>query len=356
MRLLPLLLALFLLPVAQPPAAGFLAPAEPPPVLTNPGFECGDGYHDQPGIRGMVPNGWTARILAGNPVMNSTQMWATYRCNPGDMGWEKLEGHDSNIFLADAARPDKDFDAPPFDVALYQAANVSQGAEYSLSAWVTSMCGGSATPSDCPAGAYIAKMAGFDAWGGTDPTAASVQWTEDRRPHTEIGYANLILATTAQAPRLTVFLRVNSPFHHHGNMAFADAVKLVRSPKSRFTKVSAQGNLIAVAWTGSLGEDIPLIPATNHKLSFEIEARAGAGPWRSWLTEQGAGSETFAAPRLCSDQTYRFRIRAWAVQPAGQPGAFPNHHFVGVWHESDPVRAPRAIVCSNRAFLPAVQR
>ena len=36
------------------------------------------------------------------------------------MGWEKLEGHDSNIFLASDTRPGQDFDAPPFDLALYQ--------------------------------------------------------------------------------------------------------------------------------------------------------------------------------------------------------------------------------------------
>jgi hypothetical protein len=356
MRLLAILCVLLLLPLV-PAGPGSTVLASPSaPVLKNPGFECGDGYHDEPGVGGMVANGWTGEILAGHPVMNSTQMWATYRCNPSDMGWEKLEGHDSNIFLANGTRPDQDFDAPPFDVVLYQAVEVSERAEYSLSAWMSSLCGGSSTPSDCPAGAYIAKMAGLDAWGGTDPVAGTVQWTEDRRPHTEVGWANLSLATTAETSKLTVFLRVNSPFHHHGNLAFADAVKLVRSPTSQFTKASAQGNNIALTWAGSLGEDIPLIPATNHKLSFELQVRSGGGSWNPWLTGQGAGSETFAAPRSCRDQTYQFRVRAWAIQPDGQPGAFPNHHFMGVWHVSDSVQIPGAAICTNSIFLPATRR
>src|SRR5512135_1038708 len=98
MRFLFVLLAFALLPLAPPGSApassqGFA------PVLKNPGFECGDGYHDQPGIHGMVPNGWAAKVLRGDPFMCSTQMWASsvISCDPDDMRWEKLEGYDSNI-------------------------------------------------------------------------------------------------------------------------------------------------------------------------------------------------------------------------------------------------------------------
>ena len=353
MHLLSIILALLLAPVIPLGPQRLAAPADSAPVLQNPGFECGDGYHDEPGIHGMVANGWTAKVLTGDPTMNSTQMWGTLGvCDPSEMGWEKLEGHDSNIFLASYTRPDQDFDAPPFDLALYQPVQVTQGTEYSLSAWMTSLCGGSATPSDCPAGAYIAKMAGLDAFGGTDPLAGAVQWTEDQRPHTEVRWTNLSTATTAQSSTLTVFLRINSPFHHHGNMAYADATKLVRAPTSQFTKISRQGDGIAVAWSGALGPDIPLIPATNHKLSFEVQVRVDDGAWSPWLAGQSAGEQTFPAPDACRDDTYQFRVRAWGIQPDGQPGARPNHHFVGVWHESEKVSIPQAIICSNRLYTP----
>jgi hypothetical protein len=211
-------------------------------------------------------------------------LWATIGgCNPDDMGWEKLEGYDSNIFMATYAPFGQDFDAPPFDVALSQPVTVTQGVEYSLSAWMTSLCGGSGNPNDCPAGAYIAKMAGLDATGGTDPLADTVEWIEDRRPHTEIRWTNLVAATTAQTSTLTVFVRVNSPFSHHGNHAFADAVKLVRAPGSQFVQIDADGRDISMAWDGNLGPDIPAIPGTNHRLSFEIQVRTGSGAWAPWL-------------------------------------------------------------------------
>ena len=323
------------------------------PVLLNPGFECGDGYHDQPGIHGMVPNGWTASILAGgDPFMASTQMWAKMSCDPNDMRWEKLEGHDSNIFMAAYASYGQDFAAPPFDLVLYQPVNVTPGTSYSLSAWMTSLCGGSTTPSDCPQDAYIAKMAGVDPTGGIDPTAPSVLWMEDRRPHTEVRWTNLFLATTAQGPALTVFIRALSPFRHHGNHVFADAVKLVRAPTSHITIQEPRGNAIEMTWSGELGPDITAIPAGNYRLTFDVQVRAGAAPWQSLLTGQNAGSHTFVAPYSCFDRTYHFRVRSMAQQVVGQKGAWPDHRFVGVWVEPAPVAVMHALSCAHSARLP----
>ena len=325
------------------------------PVLLNPGFECGDGYHDQPGVHGMVPNGWTGSILTGSdPFMVSTQMWATMSCDPNDMTWEKLEGHDSNIFMAAFAPYGQDFVAPPFDLVLYQPITVTPGTPYSLSAWMTSLCGGSATPSDCPQGAYIAKMAGLDPAGGVDPTAQSVVWTEDRRPHTEVRWTNLVLATTAHNSNLTVFIRANSPFQHHGNHVFADAVKLVRAPSSRFVSLEASGHSIGIGWAGDLGPDIAAIPAGNYRLTFEVQVRTGEASWQSWLTNQDAGWAMFTALPSCRDQTYRFRVRSMAHQIPGQAAAWPDHHFVGVWTESTPVTVPPALTCSHKMRLPMV--
>ncbi len=361
-RLAVLVLALGLL-LTWPAQAGQMADApvatagQGSPVLLNPGFECGDGYHDQPGIHGMVPDGWTASILTGqDPFMVSTQLWATMSCDPNDMSWEKLEGHDSNIFMAAYAPYGQDFAAPPFDLVLYQPVAVTPGIPYSLSAWMTSLCGGSTTPSDCPPGAYIAKMAGLDPTGGADPTAQSVVWTEDRRPHTETQWVNLILATTTQSSGLTVFIRANSPFQHHGNHVFADAVKLVRAPSSRFTTLEISDNSIEMAWAGELGPDILAIPAGNYHLTFEVQVRAGGASWQSWLANQGAGSASFAAPPSCYDRTYRFRVRSIAQQVAGKRGAWPDHRFMGVWTESAPVTVVRAFTCPHKVHLPIASR
>jgi hypothetical protein len=156
------------------------------PMLQNPGFECGDGFHDQPGIPGMVPNGWTAKILTAPAKVLSTQLWAKLGgCDPNDMSWEKLEGYDSLILLPGEVLYNQYFDAPPYDVALWQTVNVTPNVDYSLSAWMTSLCGGSSSPSSCPPGAYMAKMAALEPSGGQNPAASTLRWVEDRRPHTE---------------------------------------------------------------------------------------------------------------------------------------------------------------------------
>jgi hypothetical protein len=353
-----LFLALLLAPVSPPSSDPTLALQDAAPVLQNPGFECGAGFYDQPGIPGMAPNGWTVRILAAPAKILSTQLWAKLGgCDPNDMSWEKLEGHDSLILLPGHVLYGQDFDAPPYDIALWQTVRVTPGVDYTLSAWMTSLCGGSSNPNDCPPGAYMAKMAALDPAGGVDPTSAALRWAEDRRPHIQAPWVNLITATTAGSDKLTVFLRLRSPFHHHGNHAFADAVKLVRSPNAAMGQLKLSGRRITVSWDGDLGPDIPAIPASTHRVSFEVQARRGAAAWQPWLKGVAAGSATYsAAGSSCAEETYQFRVRAWAIQPSGQPGSWPFHEFVGVWKESARVTLPKTIDCRHRTLLPGALR
>lgn len=356
MHLIALLFALLVAPLG--PIITHHGPSQlagAAPVVQNPGFEWNAGYHEQAGIPGLVPNGWTARILTGNPMMSSTDHWAKQGCGPGAFV-ERLEEYDSLVFLAVPTKCGDGFVAPPFDATVFQPVQVEPGTEYSLSTWMVSLCGGSASPNTCPAGAYISKLTGLDPTGGTDPLSDSVHWTEDRRSHIEARWVDLIDATTAQSSTLTLFVRISSPFLHEGNHAFADAVKLVRAPQSAFVSVEKGGSDIAVSWTGSLGPDIPAIPATNHKLSFEIQARTDGGSWQPWLSGQGVGQASVPLSSSCVDRTYQFRIRAWAIQPDGQPGAWPNHHFIGPWHESLEIEVDRATDCPQRLFLPAGQQ
>jgi hypothetical protein len=114
---------------------------------------------------------------------------------------------------------------------------------------------------------------------------------------------------------------------------------------------------ISVAWTGSVGPDIAAIPNGNYRLYFEVEVAAGAAAaWQPWLSNQAAGSAVLPIGGSCAERTYRFRLRVRAEQPAGEPGARPNHRFSGVWQESAPVRVARTVVCNEQAFLPMVWR
>ncbi len=131
-----------------PPIPGAADPGAPDPgapALINPGFECDDGYHPQAGIRGLIPNGWTAQLLAGDPDLVSARMRFYYVCdhNPDDFV-DRLEGWDDFIFAA------QDIETPPepgkpFDALIYQQVAVTPGVAYSLSGWMVSLCGGSAT-------------------------------------------------------------------------------------------------------------------------------------------------------------------------------------------------------------------
>ncbi len=328
------------------------------PILQNPGFECTAGYHPQPGILGLVPNGWTALILAGAPGLTSARMVFAGGCE--EEGFvERLEGWDSLVVLS------QDIETPPepgkpFDAAIYQQVQVEPGLAYSLSGWMVSLCGGSfSNPNDCPAGYYMAKLLGIDPTGGVDPQAGTVIWAEDRRNFTESRWANLRLAVTAQGSAMTVFVRVNSPFRWHGNHAFADAISIVRAPAAHFVDLPAlvAGNQTLVRWAGDLGPDIAAIPGGAYKLVYDIQYRGSmAREWVDWLTGQPAGSAPFTAGMCSGDETVTFRVRARAEQPEGSQGARPNHRYPGEWSAPAAVTFVQPVPCVPRAFLPLIER
>lgn len=348
---LRLLAALFVASLATSVAH---ADPDAPPVA-NPSFECAQGYSPQPGIPGRVPSGWTATLLTGRPEINSARIKFTGQC--GDGGFvERIEGLDSLTFLAE------DIETPPlpgkpFDAAVWQRVPVTPGVEYSLSAWLLSLCGGSAMPNDCPNGYYIAKLLGIDPTGGIDPQAADVVWIEDRRNFTESGWANLRLAVAAQSDHLTLFVRIHSPFRWHGAHAFADAISLVRAPAAWFSGLpaSAPGSAVTVRWTGSQSPDIAAIPGGTYQLLFDVQTRqAGQSDWSDWQVDRPAGQAIYVADACLGAHVVQFRLRARAEQPPGSGGAWPNHRYPGVWSAPASVTFPDSGACQPAAFLPAV--
>jgi hypothetical protein len=349
-----LLATMLFLPIVIVAVAGAAPDA---PVLINPGFECDEGYHPQPGIRGLIPNGWTAQLLAGDPGLTSARMRFHYVCDHDPNNFvERLEGWDSFLFEAE------DIETPPepgkpFDAVIYQQVPVTPGVAYSLSGWMVSFCGGTTTPSDCPPGYYITKMIGLDPTGATDPLAGSVTWVEDSRSHVETRWLNLRLAARAQGPNLTMYARIRSPFRWHGNHAYADAFSLVRAPSAQIVGLPASqpGRSVEVRWQGDLGPDIPAIPNGRYSLLFDVQYRAEpAGAWTDWLTGQPAGSAIFHAP-VCGGTTYAFRVRPRAEQLVSG-GAWPNHRYPGVWSDPATVTLSPGTACNARVYIPALLR
>ncbi|MCC7352447.1 MAG: hypothetical protein IT330_01725 [Anaerolineae bacterium] len=342
-----LLTCILLLLLSSPPAAATTPAAPAAPAVQNPGLECSQGYDAQAGLSGLIPRGWTARLLNGAPTLHSARIFFTGGCH--NSNWvEHLEGADALVFLA------QDIETPPlpgkpFDAVIYQRVATTPGTAYSLSAWMVSLCGGSFNnPNDCPPGYYMAKMLGIDPLGGTNPLAASVVWMEDRRNFNESRWANLRLAATAQSATITLFVRINSPFRWHGNHAFADAISLVRAPTAYFVGLPARArNQATIRWNGAQSPDVLAIPGGTYQLRFDVQFRVGDdGPWQDWRTDQPAGSALFQVDTHV--RRIYFRVRARAEQPPDSGGVFPNHRYPGVWS----VPALITFNVSPRTYLP----
>lgn len=327
-----------------------------PPAMENPNFECSAGFDPQSGVNGLVPRGWTATLLDGEPTLNSARLEFTGSC--GNDGFvEHIEGLDSLVFLA------QDIETPPepgkpFDAVIHQQVEVEPGHSYSLSGWMVSLCGGSfSNPNDCPANYYMAKMLGVDPTGGVDPLADTVLWDEDRRNFIESRWANLGLATTPISDTLTLFVRVRSPFRWHGNHAFADGISLVRAPTAYLEEIATPitDTQAFIAWQGDLGPDIPQIPGGTFQLAFDIQYRDAAdGPWRDWLVNQPAGGAWFAMGSCSDEKTYEFRVRGRSEQLANVPGAWPPSRYLGEWSDPAAVTFVRTVPCTPRMHLPFI--
>lgn len=367
--------------VSTKPVAGALRQEDPifgtipaaAPVVENHDFECTTGYYSQTNSIGkpiFAPIGWQMTILNGAPTVHSARIFFAKSCD-GSAHVERINGIDSIVIRA------QDLETPPepgkpFDVAFSQRISATVGGAYSLSGWLLSLCGGSATPSDCPKDVYIAKMLGIDPTGGSDPTADSVIWTENRRNFWEngkrVGWQQMTVSATALTSTVTIFARVNSPFRWHGNHAFIDALSLVRAPVAAVSAPAiVTGTQVTVTWEGLLNDDIANIAGGTYELRFDLQYRpAGAESWADFQVDQpGPGSAIFTAK--CADTTYEFRIRSRAEQPpAPAPaGAWPNHRYASIWREpisvqftspslppvnSEPVEAPGPF----RLYLPQI--
>ncbi|MCB0088324.1 MAG: hypothetical protein KDE54_10450 [Caldilineaceae bacterium] len=356
-------------------------PLSGPAGLVNPSFECTNGYYaatNSDGVEVFVPNGWQMAEIMGAPVVASARIFFAGSCE-GSAHVERIDGIDSIVVRA------KDIETPPdpgkpFDVAFYQQTDVMTGTAYSLSSWMLSLCGGSAVPSDCPEEQYIAKMAGIDPTGGTDPLADTVVWAENRdnfvdQNDARVGWSNVRLGVVAQGAKVTVFARVNSPSQHHGNHAFIDVLSLVKAPTAQLTISGTQvlsgttllpntfqvrGSSAKLQWAGELGSDIEAIEGGSHQLLFDIQVRQqGTNSWSDLLVDVvGAGCHLYEAPGV--NVNYEFRIRPRAEQLSA--GVFPNQRYPGVWSEPVTIQfreAPSGVglpLGDNLFFLPITNR
>ncbi len=75
-------------------------------------------------------------------------------------------------------------------------------------------------------GDNVRRRVGIDPYGGTDPLSPNVVWGEEVWPETEKFHA-LHVSAVAQAPTITLFVRVHVPYSLGADQAFIDVVSLV---------------------------------------------------------------------------------------------------------------------------------
>ncbi len=331
-------------PTAQSlgPLGGTIPPS--PPVLLHGEFECATGYYSQTDAKGkpiFIPNHWQLTTQSGAPVVHSARIFFAKSCD-GEAHVERIEGRDSIVVRAE------DLETPPnpgkpFDVAFHQQVTATVGGAYSLSGWQLSLCGGSAVPSDCPAGNYIAKMLGIDPTGGTDPNADTIIWHENRRNFYEngkrVGWQNLRVSAIALQPTITIFARIRSPLQWHGNHAFIDALSLVRAPTANLIlPTTVTGTNTIVLWNGQQSDDVTAIPGGTYALLFDVRVRhEQSNDWRELVSGAPLISSTVFSAN-CLDTNYLFSVRARAEQPDDIEGASPNQRYEGVWSTPVTVR------------------
>ncbi|MEP7199038.1 MAG: hypothetical protein ABI874_04390, partial [Chloroflexota bacterium] len=292
--------------------------------LVNGGLEA--PYVSQPGINGVVPNGWTAINTVGNPQ---------YLESNG----EKIFGNSSlrirSQDIETCCQPGK-----PFTLDLYQRVAVVSGTTYAASGFMVTWCAGTANNPNppCPSNYYLGKSVGLDPFGGSSPTAATVIWgPEDRRDARDVRWVRVNATAVARASNMSVFARMNWPFQFHGATGYIDEFQLAPAPVVTMTAHAPvqSAPTMTVGWVGWM--DPSLRNDADHRLFYDLEARdVTTTTWTSLVTDTEAVTSANFVGQL--GHTYTFHARATAHQPQSDncDTCFGvNHFFAGLF--SDPI-------------------
>lgn len=277
-------------------------------LVTNGGFE--GAYHEQAGIRGRAPAGWTVVNLEGNPEHNSTAATSGF--------WvEKIEGEDSHRILAE------DFGSvgQPFNTVLYQAIDgVTPNTPYSAAGWFLSLWGGSAK--DENDSGVIVKRIGIDSTGSTNPEAASVVWSEWDGDDKD--WKNLSIAAVPAGSQATVFLQVWHKWAKDHTDVILDAVEFREAPRA--TPLPAQTSLEEVhfQWEGHLPDHLKELGP--YALYYEVEQRNDSGEWEMLADEYTDDSYTLPTEER---NTVVLRLTPKSFQPRDVEPNWPPWTFYG---------------------------
>jgi hypothetical protein len=301
------LLAFFFL--LATPAFGLAAPApqpdgpalDPYQLLSNPSMETYDPpYGEYQGVPCQVASGW--------------QRYWTDCAEPYWMdGWVFANSHLGNGWLdcIQGATCQFLFATEPYAAGLRQSVAVTPGVGYGFHAAMLTIFQTSAQPQHHNT---MFKKVGIDPTGGTDPQSAAVVWSESDGWDQGPWRVDLRAAVYAEAPTMTVFIQVDSPYPsgHPSllNLSFLDSAILAQTPTIHATSpATSDVPDLTVSWDNA-------VPAPGGELRWrDVQWLDEAeGVWHDWLTRTYAVGATFHGRY---GHAYRFRARVWQLYENG---------------------------------------
>lgn len=289
-------------------------PTDTSGLIVNGGFE-GNFY---PVGAGQVADGWTRVNLSGNPLWQSTRVFA-------GGGWvEKIEGDNSQILSVENLGVGQ-----PFNTVLYtRVGGLTPGNPYSFSGWVLKMWGGSAAPTPPSNPTAMGHWMGYDLTGNTDPNASTVVWGNAHYQTEQPRWVNRRLAFTATGDTVTLFVRVQLSEQRAETQAIVDAMELFDAPRATLHTASGYISTPRLDFSGE-------VPGTlrargNYQLYYKIEKRDPAtGGWGTLIDE--IQSDDLNLP-LNWGETVTLRVAPYSKQPPGDnpPLNWPPTTHVGV--------------------------
>jgi hypothetical protein len=170
------------------------------------------------------------------------------------------------------------------------------------------------TSAQDPVHGTMIKDVGIDPTGGTDPHSPAIVWSlpdgHDQGPWD----VERVTAAYAQAPTLTVYIRVTSPYPSGGlplmNLSFLDSAILARTGSvSAVSPPLSQATDFLVRWDNAVPSPGGTIRWYDVQWLDEAE-----GIWHDWFYRTDALSAIFSGHR---GHVYRFRARVWQRYPNG---------------------------------------
>ncbi len=286
----------------EPPPLGAQVPQAPAApdfqLLTNPGVEVYDPPYDHyEGIACQVASGWQRfwDEEQPEPCWMDCRVFAASHLGGG---WvDRIEGDTSQLIVS----------TEPYTAGIRQTVTgLTPGAGYGFHAAMLTIFQTSAPPD---VDDTMFKQVGLDPTGGTDPNAPTVVWSE-ADGHDANGWSiDLRAAAFAQAPTMTVFVRVISPYPSGGlpyiNLSFLDSAILALTPVvSATSSAVSEATAFTVNW-----DNLVTAPGLKRFKGYDVQwLDEVEGVWHGWLTGTMEVAATFAGEQ---GHAYRFRARAW---------------------------------------------